>query len=114
MDSFVDGIGLNNLLLAVHVAALLFAVFAWSIFPPKRKRWPNSPITGGTSILVSAFFAFRMLAVPQGPTANGSFADWYLIFSVVSVGLLPAATLFCFFVTGIVIGSLIANHLVKR
>lgn len=55
-----------------------------------------------------------MLAVPQGPTANGSFADWYLIFSVVSVGLLPASTLFCFFVSGIVIGSLIANHLVKR
>ncbi|MEO1114582.1 MAG: hypothetical protein AAFY05_19700 [Pseudomonadota bacterium] len=114
MDSFVDSIGLNKLLLAVHVAALLFAMFTWSLFPPKRKRWPNSPITGAISILVSVFFAFRMLAVPQGPSANGSFADWYLVFSVVSVGLLPAATLFCFFVTGFVIGSLIDSQFVKR
>lgn len=114
MDSFIDSIGLNNLLLAVHVAALLFAMLTWSILPPKRKRWPNSLITGGISILVVVYFVFRMLAVPQGPTANGSFADWYLIFSFVSVGMLPAATLFCFFVSGIVIGSLIANNLVKR
>lgn len=55
-----------------------------------------------------------MLAVPKELSANGSYADWYLIFSVVSVGLLPAATLFCFFVSGMVIGSLIADQLIKR
>ena len=114
MSDFIDGIGLNNVLLAAHFAVLLIAALVWSLKPATPKKWPNSPITGAGAILVSIYFSFAMMSDTQGVSANGTDAEWYLVFSALSAGILPAFTLFCFFVSGLVAGSAIAGVAAKR
>jgi len=114
LSDFINGIGLNNVLLAAHFAVLLIAALVWSLKPATPKKWPNSPVTGAGANLVSIYFSFAMISDAQGVSANGTDAEWYLVFSALSAGILPVFTLFCFFVSGLIVGRAIAGLAVKR
>ncbi|MES0882863.1 hypothetical protein [Roseibium sp. SCP14] len=114
MSDLMDAMGLGNFLLGAHLLVFAIGALIWLLWPPKKPRWPNSPVTGGVSILVSVYFAFRMLNDIPEPSSTGTDAQWFLIFSVLTLGALPLVTLFSFFVSGIIVGNSISDRLVRR
>ena len=106
MGAFIEFLGLGNALLAVHLFVLGITAWIWSRKPVIKSRFSTVlDVLGFVSILVTLaiFLIFLFDTEPNASTGNA--ASWFLIFSVVSLGIIPAITLLSFFLTGRLIGK---------
>ncbi|MGI9349991.1 MAG: hypothetical protein ACR2O3_00395 [Rhizobiaceae bacterium] len=107
MDEIINAIGLSKLFLGVHLVVLYVAYMIWSR-RPSGKTWKTvfANILGVLSIPLSIVLALIFLFDGPPHAGTGNAASWYLIYSVVTLGIVPAITLFSFFLTGRIAGKI--------
>ncbi|MEM9331702.1 MAG: hypothetical protein AAGA53_10270 [Pseudomonadota bacterium] len=107
INGFVGFFGLSKALALVHLVAFVIAVKIWS----KRHvaRNASSLFLDFLGVLgtLLAFFMFLILMFEGEPNpSTGNTGTWFLIFSVVTLGLVPLLTLLSFFLSGRFVGRI--------
>lgn len=80
--------------LSVLTAHAVFCGIGFLLRPPRRRPY----ITGVFAVLVTTLL--MLINLDRGHSGLGTISEWYMIFSVVSAGIVPLVTLFCAFWAG--------------
>lgn len=88
-------------LLAFHWVPLLFCAWKW---PLKSVGWSSPILTLLSVVSWLIVFVCLLMFLDSEPRMEGRGADWFLIFSIVTLGGLPALTLICHVFAGRFLG----------
>ncbi|ATU94082.1 hypothetical protein [Phyllobacterium zundukense] len=104
MGDFLDAVGISPFLMTVHYVPLLIAATVWSYHDVKISNWSK------LADALGAFGVFLMLLMlpvffddGSGRDSGGA-AQWFVIFSFLSLGFLPAASIAFHCLVGRLIG----------
>jgi len=108
----LEYVGLSKLLLAPHLLVFGLA-FAWYVrWTPAFGVWRVLlDVLGALGGLLALALSVLLFFEDPVPSAQGNTATWYVILSVVTLGVIPAVVLSCFALAGRVSGRLVAAYI---
>lgn len=110
-SSIVNSIGFQYTLFLAHLIPFFIALRIWS-----KKHINRSfksiiyDLLGYVSVPISLIFGLIFLDVGSPGGATGDHSGWFLIFSVMTLGLLPLLTMTFYFCSGRLAGRFIYKH----
>ncbi len=108
MFKFIASVGLSPFLMTIHYVPLLTAAIIWSFVEAELStRSAIADLVGIFGLLVAFLLYFVFSDGRTG--AEGGAAQWFVIYSILSIGSLPIVTIGLHFLAGRQIGRCIRH-----
>lgn len=107
MQELLSGLGGGQLLLPSHLLVFFIAYFIWS---RRKVTWSFGSvifdILGLLSSLLSLIMTLLFLIDTPSPAGTGSLGMWYMIYAILTLGLIVVLTHLVFFLCGRFVGRM--------